>query len=191
MAGEWGLAPMWLEAEAGRYQDLMQVRAISGRRSVRLVMEGELDIAGAPLLTDALRDIDPGARRVIPRAVILDLRAVTFLDSAGLHALIEARDACRERGWEMLVVRGPAQVVKVFSLTGMEQELRVVDHPSQIPAVEGSVPSQPRVHPLARWSSFRSGADVAAGAEGQAPGEPVSPRPPPAPASPGSRPGTA
>ncbi len=169
----------------------MQVRAISGRSSVRLVMEGELDIAGAPLLTDALQDIDAGARRVIPRSVILDLRAVTFVDSAGLHALIEARDACRERGWEMVVVRGPAQVVRVFSLTGMEQELHLVDHPSQIGAVAGSRPSRPRVHPLARWSSFRSGADVAAGAEGERSGEPVSPQPPPAPASPGSHPGTA
>ena len=62
--------------------NLMQVRAISGRRSVRLVMEGELDIAGAPLLKDALRDIDPGAAGD-PARVILDLRAVTFVDSAG------------------------------------------------------------------------------------------------------------
>lgn len=179
----------------------MQLRAISSRRSVRVVLEGELDIAGAPLLTDALQDIDSGARRVIPRSVILDLRAVTFVDSAGLHALIEAADACREQGREMVVVRGPAQVERVFALTGMDRHLRLVNHPSQIGSARGRGEAEPGAHPLARWSSFRSGAEAAVGpaaavVEGaggavEGTGAAVSPPPPPAPASPGSHPGTA
>lgn len=157
--------------------NLMQLRSITGRDSVRLVMEGELDIAGAPLLKDALREVHASARRVI-----LDLRAVTFVDSLGLRALVEAQDACREGGREMAVVRGPAEVENVFSITGMERHLCLVGHPAEAVASPTATTGEPQpgAHPLARWSSFRSGAQAA-----------VSPRPPPAPASRGSRRGRA
>jgi anti-sigma B factor antagonist len=151
--------------------NLMQLRSITGRDSVRLVMEGELDIAAAPLLKDALREVDASTRRVI-----LDLRAVTFVDSLGLRALVEAQDACREGGREMAVVRGPAEVENVFSVTGMERHLCLVGHPAEAVAAPAAGEPEPGAHPLARWSSFRSGARAA-----------VSPPPPPAPASRGSR----
>ncbi len=152
-------------------------------------MAGEFDIAGAPILQDALLAIDAGVRRVIRRRVILDLRAVTFVDSAGLLALLQASSTCRE----MAVVRGPRQVEKVFSLTGMEQHLSLIDHPAQIPAASAAAGVEPRVHPLARWSSFRSGAEAAerSGAETTESSGVVSPARPPAPASRGSLPGTA
>ena len=46
---------------------------------------GELDIATTPQLERTLRETQQGAR-----LVVLDLRAVTFMDCAGVHAIVDA-----------------------------------------------------------------------------------------------------
>ena len=49
---------------------------------------------------------------------MLDLRGVTFLDSTGLHLVLEADAASRAQGWEFGLIGGPAHVQRVFDLTG-------------------------------------------------------------------------
>lgn len=64
------------------------------------------------------------------KTLVLDLRKLTFLDSSGLRLILatdEARDARR-----VVVVRGPAQVDRVFELTGTGARLTIVDDPSLI-----------------------------------------------------------
>ena len=62
---------------------------------------GEMDIASAELLESALRAL---AQHSYGR-VIVDLSRVTFMDSAGLRALIRARERMDLRG-RWLVTRG-------------------------------------------------------------------------------------
>ena len=59
----------------------------------RVRVEGEVDLVTAPRLGDALRlELDAGAD------VLLDLSAVSFIDSSGLKAIVSAARAAGLRG---------------------------------------------------------------------------------------------
>ncbi|MFL5864490.1 MAG: STAS domain-containing protein [Solirubrobacteraceae bacterium] len=78
-----------------------------------LVLHGELDMASCPLLADELKAVEAsGAGRVV-----IDLRRLEFMDSCGLHALLEAERRCRTRGQRLSLRRGPRAVQQVFDLT--------------------------------------------------------------------------
>ena len=82
-------------------------------RSYRL--SGELDPSTADRLREALAD-DCGSSGDIT----LDLSALTFLDSAGFHVLMEVCRALGPRG--ELVLRTPSpEVDRVFEISGIEQ----------------------------------------------------------------------
>jgi ABC-type transporter Mla MlaB component len=59
------------------------------RRRLRLI--GELDLASAPALTEALTSIDGDGQ------LTLDLSELTFIDSTGLHAILQARTLSERR----------------------------------------------------------------------------------------------
>jgi len=59
--------------------------------------------------------------------VVVDLRAVTFLDPCGLHVLDWLRDRVLEGGGRLRVVRGPARVARVVRLARMEAVFVMLD----------------------------------------------------------------
>jgi len=88
---------------------------------------GELDLDTAPLLDEAL-----GAARAAGGAdVVLDMRALTFMDSTGLRLVIRWDTAAREEGFEFAIVPGTEVVQRVFRLTGMDEHLRVAEPPPE------------------------------------------------------------
>ena len=93
-----------------------EVADLRGDRT--LVVHGELDIATAPELQRLLE----GLRRR-QHAVVLDLAAVTFIDSTGLSALMDARVASDRNGWDFSVRRPSAAVRRVVELAGLEHVL--------------------------------------------------------------------
>lgn len=88
--------------------------------SVVVVLAGELDIASAPSLNEALAAI-------ADRGVVLDLRQLDFIDSTGLHSLVKADRRAREAGKPFVIVRGRQQVQRVFDVTGVGQRLEIVE----------------------------------------------------------------
>src|SRR6476660_7200336 len=62
--------------------------------SHRLALEGELDIASAPMLEATIEEICAGQ----PRELIIDMTGVEFVDSSGLNAILRAKALCEERG---------------------------------------------------------------------------------------------
>ncbi|WP_331772596.1 STAS domain-containing protein (plasmid) [Embleya sp. NBC_00888] len=73
--------------------------ATDGARTL-LRIGGEIDIDTAPQLRQALDTVlGSGARRVN-----VDMRAVTFCDSTGIHALLYARATAVERGIALTLV---------------------------------------------------------------------------------------
>ena len=92
-----------------------------GFARVRLV--GELDFAAAPGLKaelDALRETRC-------RRVVLDLRSLRFMDSAGLHCILELDAQAREDGRTVALIPGPAAVQRVFEVTHTEALLPFVE----------------------------------------------------------------
>ena len=83
-----------------------------------LVVHGELDIATAPELGRMIARL-----RELNHAVVLDLAEVTFIDSTGLSALMDAHAASQRNGWEFSVRRPSAAVRRVVALAGVGQVL--------------------------------------------------------------------
>ncbi|MHB8671737.1 MAG: STAS domain-containing protein [Acidimicrobiales bacterium] len=86
--------------------------------SIELKVTGEVDVATVPLLEAALAECigaDPS------RPVILDLAAVTFMDSTGLRAVVGAHKALLAQGGELRVSNARRNVAKAFRITGLDK----------------------------------------------------------------------
>jgi anti-sigma B factor antagonist len=90
-----------------------------------LAVSGELDLASSPALEEQLER----AFRLQPAVVILDLRALDFMDSTGLSLLIKAHQSAEGTGKRLCLVKGPPQVQRLLSLTGVQERLTVLDAP--------------------------------------------------------------
>jgi anti-anti-sigma factor len=86
---------------------------------------GEIDMATAPDLAQAL------AADVVHdsiRRVVIDLSAVTFLDSSALNALVQGQRSLAERKIAFRVVSpGDQMVSRVLEITRLAAQLRVVE----------------------------------------------------------------
>jgi anti-anti-sigma factor len=99
------------------------VESVDGTSSV--VLDGELDLATVPVAEQAINDVDKGVE-----TLVLDLRRLSFLDSSGLRFILATEEASGSR--RVVIIRGPAQVDRVFELTGTGARLEIVDDPSLI-----------------------------------------------------------
>jgi anti-anti-sigma factor len=81
-------------------------------------LEGEIDIANASELRDALF----AALSNQPAGLIVDLSGVTYLDSRGVHALLELAERMKVRHQQLrLVVPDAAPIKRVLQLTHLDQ----------------------------------------------------------------------
>ena len=101
------------------------IREIQHDGHVRLSLEGELDMASAPVLEDRLTRF-----RAKKQAVRLDLSKLAFIDSTGLRLLIRAVGDARSAGsWQLEIegdlaptVRGLFRLVHFDSFVSREPE---------------------------------------------------------------------
>jgi anti-anti-sigma factor len=88
-------------------------------------LEGEWDLAQQAATTDAIAHaLD---RR--PACLLLDLSGLSFIDSCGVHVLINAHNRCAEQGASMVIIAGPRAVQRVFEICGLTETLSFADHP--------------------------------------------------------------
>jgi len=93
----------------------------SGPTGASLTLRGELDMASLPLLEAAVAPQRGNGRRLV-----VDLRDLRFLDSMGLEFLIQLN-----ADTELVVVRGPRQVHRLFQVMEMDSVLTIVDAPPE------------------------------------------------------------
>jgi anti-sigma B factor antagonist len=91
-------------------------------------MEGELDMANAPLLQAKVESTELASAKT----VVLDLQQLTFLDSTGLRVILAARELCWRRGQEFAVTPGSQQVQRLLSVTGVGEHLRTIAEPGEL-----------------------------------------------------------
>lgn len=106
----------------------------SGGDAAWVGVTGELDIATAPQLEQTLRKAQLHARRVV-----LDLGELTFIDCAGIRVVVAASNHGRRAGAHLVLVRGPTQVDRMFTLTGASDALEIVDLDPIAPPVQALV----------------------------------------------------
>jgi anti-sigma B factor antagonist len=105
-----------------------QVDAQPEPPGVRVRPIGEIDLATVGSIRRKIDEcVAAGCERLV-----LDLRGVTFMDSTGLHLVLDAHAAAREAGWELLVVEGPDSVQRVFEVTGLRDRLPFVEAPPSL-----------------------------------------------------------
>jgi anti-sigma B factor antagonist len=80
---------------------------------------GELDLLSAPLFAAELESILSAE----PTPIAIDLIGTTFMDSAGIHVLVNARQRARRH---LAVICAPGPVAKTLELLGLTEMLNVV-----------------------------------------------------------------
>jgi anti-sigma B factor antagonist len=85
-------------------------------------LAGELDLSGCPGFERTLEEAHGRSS-----LVVLDMRELTFLDSAAAHIVIDAGIRARRAGQGLIVARGPSQVDAVFRLTGTAELVEFFD----------------------------------------------------------------
>jgi anti-sigma B factor antagonist len=111
-----------------RVQYPFRLRTEAQGDSLLLQLEGEFDLAVLGQVEAALPDGDGEGRRL----VVIDLRDVTFMDSSGLLAVLQANERSKADGFELAVVRPEGNARRVFTITRVGSLLSMVDHPSEI-----------------------------------------------------------
>jgi anti-sigma B factor antagonist len=92
----------------------LKIDTVGHEDSLLLVVVGELDIATSPSLDEALAR----ARATDAASIVVDLSAVSFIDSTGLHVLL--RHTCAEEGGPRVSLTTPSpQARRVFELSGL------------------------------------------------------------------------
>jgi anti-sigma B factor antagonist len=93
---------------------------------VTITAAGDVDYSNAPALLDA-------ATRVLvdrPERLMVDLGAVTFLDSAGVAALLRIHSDGGSAECHVAFIDVPAHVHRVLALTGLTEFLHVQPRPN-------------------------------------------------------------
>jgi anti-sigma B factor antagonist len=91
---------------------------------VRVALRGEID---APRTDEILREIRWAIEKHRPRVVSVDLSDVTFIDTSGLGALVNAMQASRDAGADYRVVQVPDPVRAKMRMTGLLDVLDLTD----------------------------------------------------------------
>jgi anti-anti-sigma factor len=95
-----------------------------GREEVAgVAVRGEVELATAAMLTAA---VDNAVRRSTGPFVI-DLSAVDFLDSTGIHCLVRARALLGREDRALAILRPRANVRRVLAIAGLDELLPVYD----------------------------------------------------------------
>ncbi len=81
-------------------------------RCCEITVEGELDLAVAAQLRDAIE-------RSQAEQTLIDLRTCEFLDSTGIAVLVRAHQKAADEGRRLVVHSPSSQVARVLEITGL------------------------------------------------------------------------
>jgi anti-sigma B factor antagonist len=90
---------------------------------------GEIDLATAPELKEALGEVSNGAN-----GVLVDLSKATFIDSTTLGVLMGAVKRLRPGGGELVIACHDSNIRKIFEITLLDRVFKIYDTPG--PGVE-------------------------------------------------------
>ena len=89
------------------------------RDRVIVAPRGDLDMATVGVVERELRRLHEAGFR----AILLDLRGLTFMDSSGLHLVMRWATEASQDGFAFELERGPRAVQRVFDLAALTDEL--------------------------------------------------------------------
>jgi anti-sigma B factor antagonist len=107
-----------------------QLRIELQRDADRLIVRlaGELDMASAPSLQEALEGSEPDAGTML----VLDVQQLRFIDSTGLRVILWARERCQDRDLAFALTPGSPQVQRLLAISGAGEHLRIIDRADEV-----------------------------------------------------------
>jgi anti-anti-sigma factor len=100
--------------------ELLTVDVFRAEDEVVLALAGEIDLATVDRIKAALEEVE----QANPRRLVIDLTALSFLDSTGLATFVALARRCHENGRPALEIRpGPPAVQRLFKLVGAAERL--------------------------------------------------------------------
>lgn len=105
---------------AGRTMGSLRLNTRIVGDSYTIVLSGELDVASAPMLEEALREAcASGASEVV-----LDMGGIEFMDSTGLRAILRGKARCEEHHCDYRLTPATRPVEQTLASTGVRRLLR-------------------------------------------------------------------
>jgi anti-sigma B factor antagonist len=104
-----------------------------------LSVVGDVDLASAPRLISCAADV----LRQGVRTLVLDLREVGFMDSAGLAALLNVLRRSSAADTEVILADLQPQVSRLLADTRMDQQFTVVASVEQVPGPDPAAARRP------------------------------------------------
>ncbi len=90
--------------------------------TLTLRFSGELDHHFA---REALSALTERIDAFLPRACVLDLRELTFMDSSGIALILRAEREMRALGGNLILERVPGQPMRVLRAAGLQQLVEI------------------------------------------------------------------
>ena len=93
-------------------------------RRIVVAAAGEIDIASSPRLRTAIA----AALESAAQEVCVDLTDTTFMDSSGLHVLLDAHHVAEAQRRRLTIICPLGNVRRIFELTGLDKSLRMYEN---------------------------------------------------------------
>lgn len=105
-----------------------EMRIESFADGVSVALAGELDICCAYTFDTRLREVEQRN----PELMVIDLRELCFIDSAGLARILAVHRRAKRAGRRVVLTRGTKAVQRVLALAAMDQVLEIVPEPAAV-----------------------------------------------------------
>ena len=115
----------WAEGYGRLRMKEFEIQRVDDTVQVHLRLKGDLDLYNAPAFDDALVAVEGEKWPTL----VLDLRELEFLDSMALRLIMRTQARAQQDGRRLVIVRGPAFLDRVLTLSGLTQHLELVDEP--------------------------------------------------------------
>jgi stage II sporulation protein AA (anti-sigma F factor antagonist) len=110
------------------------------RRTSVLVLDAEYDLLAHDALRSALVEACAAERQVL-----VDFRAVTFIDSSGVGIIVGAYRRCAQEGKQLLLLNVSGPPLRVITMLGLKQLLWSPPQPrASASEPAGTTPRNPR-----------------------------------------------
>jgi anti-anti-sigma factor len=110
------------------YPSRLAVEVERANARVSLALHGELDLETAPQFRECLAEAEAGAE-----TVVIDLRAVTFMDSCGIGELVGAQQRAHRQGQRLVVVKGEGTPIdQVLHIAALDKTLETTTHVPEV-----------------------------------------------------------
>jgi stage II sporulation protein AA (anti-sigma F factor antagonist) len=91
---------------------------------VLVALAGEVDILSVDELRRRAAELEP----LLPAHVVFDLERLTFIDSSGINALVQAVRSIEARGGTGVLAAPSPEARRVFDIIGLSQVVSVVQN---------------------------------------------------------------